>query len=129
MTNAQRPGQLIRSRRIIRKNRWVSDGCRRRTNNDLVIRLERIERLLAAIAKLQNQIIESRVTAGRNDDAKMVLGYLLLYGAVLVISTVISLIINNGELHVNFNYLLLSVVLLVFGLSLGDFHKINACKF
>lgn len=118
MTNAQRPGQLIRSRRIIRKNRWVSDGCRRRTNNDLVIRLERIERLLAAIAKLQNQIIESRVTAGRNDDAKMVLGYLLLYGAVLVISTVISLIINNGELHVNFNYLLLSVVLLVFGLSL-----------
>ena len=118
MTNAQRPGQLIRSRRIIRKNRWVSDGCRRRTNNDLDIRLERIERLLAAIAKLQNQIIESRVTAGRNDDAKMVLGYLLLYGAVLVISTVISLIINNGELHVNFNYLLLSVVLLVFGLSL-----------
>ena len=118
MTNAQRPGQLIRSRRIIRKNRWVSDGCRRRTNNDLVIRLERIERLLAAIAKLQNQIIESRVTAGRNDDAKMVLGYLLLYGAVLVISTVISLIINNGELHANFNYLLLSVVLLVFGLSL-----------
>ena len=118
MTNAQRPGQLIRSRRIIRKNRWVSDGCRRRTNNDLVIRLERIERLLAAIAKLQNQIIESRVTAGRNDDAKMVLGYLLLYDAVLVISTVISLIINNGELHVNFNYLLLSVVLLVFGLSL-----------